>query len=184
MRVRDRGGPRKPAWLLAFVVASRRASSPLYKAGGLEVPSSNLGAPTERAGNPALSASPARGARGRTSKRSPCGLSSRFGIRMVRFTPRHSAGTTTSPSWSIPPMVRFATTAPSSCTAESGRSRVSASPKASFESCASRPAPPSTKHDGDPNSATGLSRREGGHRPDRFRLTRGRIQRRPRSADL
>ena len=36
-----------PAWLQAFVVARRRASPLLAYAGGLRVPSSNLGAPTE-----------------------------------------------------------------------------------------------------------------------------------------
>ena len=40
--------PRKPAWLRPFSVVRCRSSSPLDYAGGLEVPSSNLGAPIRR----------------------------------------------------------------------------------------------------------------------------------------
>jgi hypothetical protein len=43
----------KPAWLSAFGVVCVRLLSTLNYAGGLEVPSSNLGAPTEGAPRPA-----------------------------------------------------------------------------------------------------------------------------------
>ena len=49
MRARALRRGRKPAWLSAFVLVCPRVPPLLDYAGGLEVPSSNLGAPTEKA---------------------------------------------------------------------------------------------------------------------------------------